>query len=416
MLIGLALRIGMTLRVSGEDAFAGWDGHEYYAYAQSMLHGQWDNYARISRVIRPPFYPIFLTPFAALTSRIWPIQIAQCILGVVLCFILANVALRWRNQRAGNAALVLALVNPFLIYYCSFILTETVFMSLLWSGMLCLLLLSKSAGPSQSKLLIIGGVVIALACLTRPTLQPFLVVAALWIGWSSFRQTNALRALAQMAIFTMIVSAVILPVMIRNWRVRGDFSLSPYGTRLIHAMGNSPDYLRVYRSTTKEEYYRAQDEMARKASLEVPPAVLIGEAEALRTSHPRDWWILQLYKFKHFWTPWLNPLIFSRAQVALSAVAATPLFVWALLELGRQRRRLDRFLILLLGLIGTGYLVAGFLFHVQVRYRVPFVDVSFLVLSASLLGRYNFAALKQRLRLYFTAKEKHTFGAAVREY
>lgn len=416
MLIGLALRIGMTLRVSGEDAFAGWDGHEYYAYAQSILHGQWDNYARISQVIRPPFYPIFLTPFAALTSRIWPIQIAQCILGVILCFVLANIALRWRNQRAGNAALVLALVNPFLIYYCSFVLTETVFMSLLWSGMLCLLLLCEPGAQNQSKLLIIAGVILALACLTRPTLQPFLIVAALSIGWFSFKQTNLMKALARMAIFTMIVSAMILPFMIRNWRVRGDFSLSPYGTRLIHAMGNSPDYLRVFRSTTRQEYYRAQDEMARKASVDESPDVLIREAEDLRTHHSRDWWILQLYKFKHFWTPWLNPLIFSPAQVVLSAVAATPLFLLALVELWWQRRRLDRFVILLLGVIGTGYLVAGFLFHVQVRYRVPFVDVSFLLLSASLLGRFDFAALKQRLRAYFTAKEKHTLGLPVREY
>ena len=307
LITGLVLRIGMTLLISREDSFAGWDGKEYYSYAQSLVAGHGDNYARISQVIRPPFYPLFLTPFAALTSHVWPIQVAQSVLGVVQSLILANIALRWRNQRAGEAALVLALLNPFLIYYCSFILTETLFISLLWLGILCLLLFSKPETQKPIKLLIIAGVVIGLACLTRPALQPFLIVAALWIGWFSLRRANVLTALSHMAIFTLVVSVVILPMMLRNLRVRGDFSIAPYGTRLVVAMGNSPDYLRMYRAQTKETYYQAQDQLHKKISLESPPEVLIREADDLRRNHPRDWLILQLYKFRHFWTPWLNP-------------------------------------------------------------------------------------------------------------
>ena len=47
---------------------------------------------------------------------------------------------------------------------------------------------------------------------------------------------------------------------------------------------------------------------------------------------------------------------------------------------------IDAFLVLLLGLVAVGYLVAGFLFHVQVRYRIPYVDVTFMLLTASFLG------------------------------
>jgi 4-amino-4-deoxy-L-arabinose transferase-like glycosyltransferase len=396
----------MTFLVSREDSFAGWDGKEYYAYAQSLLAGQGDNYARVSQVIRPPFYPISLTPFAAVTLHVWPIQFAQCFLGILLCLILANIALRCRSQRAGEVALVLSLLNPFLIYYCSFILTETLFMSLLWVGMLCLLIFSKSETQRRPKLLLIAGVVIGLGCLTRPALQPFLIVAALWIGWSSLRKANVLTALRHMAIFTIVVCVVILPVMIRNLRVRGDFSIAPYGTRVVHAMGNSPDYLRMYRARTKEAYYQAQDELHKKISLETSPDNLIREANEFGKQHPRDWWILQLYKFKHFWTPWLNPLIFSRSQVVLSMVSATPLFLFALLELLRRRRHFDSFLVLLLGLIGTGYLVGGLLFHVQVRYRIPFVDISFLLLTASFLGQLNFATLRNSLRASFTQQQR----------
>ena len=78
-----------------------------------------------------------------------------------------------------------------------------------------------------------------------------------------------------------------------------------------------------------------------------------------------------------------------RTQFLLSVLSATPLFLLAAAELFRRRRTLKRdpFLLLMLGLIGVGYLVAGFLFHVQVRYRIPFVDLTCIILTASLLGQ-----------------------------
>jgi hypothetical protein len=110
------------------------------------------------------------------------------------------------------------------------------------------------------------------------------------------------------------------------------------------------------------------------------------EARDFRDNHPGDWWRLQGYKFRHFWTPWLNPLIFSRRDFLLSLFSATPLFAFAAAELIRRRTGRDPFLALLLALILVGYLVGGFLFHVQVRYRIPFLDVSLLLLSASFLA------------------------------
>lgn len=401
-IFGLLLRLGFCLLVDKETAIGGGDGKEFFGYAQSLLALQGDNYPRLFSSIRPPFYPIFLVPFVAVSDQVvWHIQLAQSLMGCFQAFVLAKIAGRWRGQRAGNWAFALALFHPFLIYYCAYILTETLFMALLWSGIACLQYLDDPQLKNPGRLLTLAGIALGLACLTRPTLQPFLVVAVLWIGWRFWRMRGWAFALKRMAYFTAVVSVLLLPFMVRNLRVRGDFSLAPGGGQAMYAMSNSPDYLRMYEAKTKDEYYEVFGRLVTHYAMksETSPEVYLEEARDFRQNHKADWWRLQWYKFKHFWTPWLNPLIFPRSLYLLSLVATTPLFLFAAVELWRRRRERDSFLWLLLGLVAVGYLVGGFLFHVQVRYRIPFVDIAFLLLAASFLGHLSFGKLRERRRL-----------------
>jgi 4-amino-4-deoxy-L-arabinose transferase-like glycosyltransferase len=396
-LVGLLLRLGFCLLVNKETAIGEGDGKEFFGYAQSLLALQGDNYPRFFTSIRPPFYPIFLMPFVAVNDQIvWHIQLAQSLIGCFQAFVLAKIAGRWCGQRAGNWAFVLALLHPFLIYYCAYVLTETLFIALLWSGIACLQRLDEPPLKNPGRWLILGGIALGLACLTRPTLQPFLVVAVFWLGWRMWRIGGWTTALKRMAYFTGVVSLLLLPFMIRNLRVHGDFSLAPGGGPAMYAMSNSPDYLRMYEAKTKEEYYEVFGRLVIHYSVkgETPVEVYLEEARDFRQNHSADWWRLQWYKFKHFWTPWLNPLIFPRSLYLLSLVATTPLFLLAAIELWRRRRKMsDPFLVLLLGLVAVGYIVGGFLFHVQVRYRIPFIDVAFLLLTASFLGHFSFGKL-----------------------
>src|ERR1700674_3474275 len=78
LVAGLLIRMAYCVTVDKESSFGGWDGKEYYAYAQSLLSHQWDAYPRYFNSIRPPFYPIFLMPFVAISNQVvWPIQLAQ---------------------------------------------------------------------------------------------------------------------------------------------------------------------------------------------------------------------------------------------------------------------------------------------------------------------------------------------------
>ena len=392
LLIGLLLRVGFCLATDREASFAGWDGKEYYAYAQSLLALRGDDYPRYFNAIRPPLYPIFLTPFVAASDHVvWPIQLTQALLGLLQAFLLAKIAGRWAGQRAGNWAFGIALLHPFLIYFPAFILTETLFITLLWAGLACL---QKWDGPqmeTRARWLYLSALALGLGCLTRPALQPFLVVAVVWIGWRTGARAGWPSALKRMTQFTIIVSALLLPWMIANYRRHGDITLAPRTAQAMYALANSPDYLRMYEAHTKAEYYRTFEQLVARYSVEsgTSPEQWAEEARDFRQHQRAAWWRLQWYKFRHFWTPWLNPLIFPRTQFLLSVLSATPLFLLAAAELFRRRRTLKRdpFLLLMLGLIGVGYLVAGFLFHVQVRYRIPFVDLTCIILTASLLGQ-----------------------------
>lgn len=411
LIIGLLIRVVYGLMVSREASFGGWDGKEYYAYAHSLLAFQGDAYPRYFNSIRPPFYPIFLIPFIILKDNsVWHIQLAQAGLGVLQAFVLAKIAGRWRGQRAGNWAFALALFHPFLIYFCAFVLTETIFILLLWCGIGCLQRVNDPKLDSATGWLTLSAASLALGCLTRAPLQLFLIVAVFWIGWRTLALKGWKIALQRMAYFTLVVSLLLLPWMIYNLRTHGEFTLAPGGGQAMYTLSNSPDYLHVFEATTKDEYYQAQDRMTRRISAEEKSSLeaWAAEVETWRQTHKADWLRLQWYKFKHFWTPWLNPVIFSRANFLMSVVSAAPLFLLAPVELWRRRKLRDPFLILLLGLIGVGYLVGGFLFHVQIRYRIPYVDISFLLLTASLLSSFSFKKLSEwKLRIPLLKSSEH---------
>lgn len=396
----LVLRAGFALTLKGDQPFGGWDGLEFHAYAQNLLRFAGDDYPRFFNFIRAPFYSVFLMPFVALDSAsIRHVQLFQCALGIWQVVLLGSIAARWGGRRAGNWALVIAAFHPFLIYYCGFVLTETLFITLVWAGMAALQRLvpavegaGKSAAPPDWwRWMSWAGVALAMGCLTRPGLQLFLPIAALWIGWLSWRESGIRTACLRMAGFTAVVSALLLPWQWGNLRVHGQFTLAPWHGQAVYYQTHAMEYVQTYRARTAAEYYQAFNRSCLDISVKdgLPREEWLPRARAFSREHPEVWWWLQWRKFVHFWTPWLNPVIFPKNQVLASALAETPLFLLAFAELWRRGRRRDPFLWLLYGMGVVGWLVGGLLFLTAVRYRIPFVDVAFLVLTAGWLGHLN---------------------------
>ncbi|MBI4327203.1 MAG: hypothetical protein HY674_18360 [Chloroflexi bacterium] len=390
LIAGLILRAAFSAIIARSDPFGGWDGREYHAFARSLLALAGDDYPRFFNFVRAPGYPLILMPFVMLNPiQVWHIQLAQSLLGVFFAFLLGKVAARWAGAPTGDWAFCLAIFHPFLIYYCGFVLTETVFMTLLWLGVAGLQRLAGERAGDAVRWLSWSAMALGLACLVRPALQPFLIVAVSWLAIQAWRKRGWRAAWRHGFYFTAVVSALLLPWLAGNVWAHGRFTLGPGYGEAVYLQSNSMDFIRMYEAKTKDDYYRAFTRSVYHLSVTngTPRETWLEDARAFRRQHAAEWRRMQWYKFTHFWRPWLNSLIFPRWQVLLSMLVTTPAFVLAGVELWRRRGSLDSFLKLLLSLIATGYLVGGVLFVASVRYRIPLVDVSFVLLSASWLSR-----------------------------
>lgn len=382
-----ALRALHAARLSPQDALSGWDGFEYLSYARALASFEGCDYPRFADTIRSPGYPLFIAPFLALGDEsvtIRAVQAVQVLLGLLSALVVRDLTARWRGQAAGEVAFFLVLFNPLVWYFGGFVLTEALFMLLLWGGMACLLRISEP-GSDRLRWTVWGAVLMGTGSLVRPTLLVYLPLAAAWVLTQGRGASPRWRSSFGLAVtFTLISSATILPWLVGHRIVHGELTLSPRTSAFVYSYANSPQYLGTYEATSKSEYYRLQDGLSRKYMVGAggSPETWLADAERFRRERPEDWRRLQLYKAVHFWRPWVNPLLFPFSRVVFSAAFTIPIFFLAASAVVRQGRALGPFGLMLLALVGVGWIVGGIMFHVQLRYRIPYVDVACTVLGA----------------------------------
>jgi hypothetical protein len=177
--------------------------------------------------------------------------------------------------------------------------------------------------------------------------------------------------------------------MLRNLAAHGEFTLAPRHGAFILAFGNSPQLLDVYEARSVDEYYLRQDSLTSRFEVEggLPPAEWMVEPRNFVRNDTGHWLRLEAYKIRHFWTPWVNPMLYSRSIVALSAIYSVPVFLVGLFGLARLLWRRSPLGRPLLAVIGIGFLTGGLIFHTQVRYRVPFVDIALAIAAATVFCR-----------------------------
>ncbi len=141
------------------------------------------------------------------------IRAAQALLGAFSCLLLMGI---YRLIREGDgpgeiiAGVLMALYPPF-IYYIRLLMTETLFIFLLWSGVYCLLKGLKAPGW-----LFGAGILTGLSCLCRSTALPLIILILLWfILIGSERKRSVRRGLY----FLIPVMLVLLPWGVRNYRL-----------------------------------------------------------------------------------------------------------------------------------------------------------------------------------------------------
>ncbi len=182
------------------------DQREYLSLADNLLKGNglrlYDpRFKDVVYAYRTPVYPLFI---AACRGGVQSVRLAQAAIdtSTILAVFLISQALLRGPGRPFCALLAAALValNPFLIYFCGLILSETLFTALLAWGMLLLIVGGRGArmqppiepaavypaagrpaspGPGRAigaLLWLAGGFLLAVAALVRPSAVPLPVI------------------------------------------------------------------------------------------------------------------------------------------------------------------------------------------------------------------------------------------------
>ena len=116
-------------------------------------------------------------------------------LGILQVFLLSNIVARWAGRISGQWTLAIALFHPILIWPTAFVMTETLFITVLFGGIACMQRALESTDSRQMRYLTGGAVLLGYGCLIRPALQVLLPVVAIVFFWQRLRETGWFSAL-----------------------------------------------------------------------------------------------------------------------------------------------------------------------------------------------------------------------------
>ena len=219
LVLGLALGVRLLVH-SYLPVFASKDTPSYLAPAWEFAEGE--EFALSVR--RTPVYPLFI--FAVLKLGGYDLRtlaLLQHLLGVATAGLTYLLGRLIYGRPAGLAAAILVALSGPLVVYERFVMTETLFTTLLVLALAATLLAARL--PSRTRLLL-AGLTLGLAILTRPLAQvllPLLPLALLLRAWYRGPALGRRAALGRIGWYALGLALVLLPWSVRNWLTYGSF-------------------------------------------------------------------------------------------------------------------------------------------------------------------------------------------------
>lgn len=304
LLAALALRLGWALRQPSDDASLAAlpDQREYITLARNLLAGQGlqfrdPDFGDVVYAFRTPGYPAFL---ALCGGSIRAARLAQVLIDTSTVLAVYLLARRWLAERQSLLAAAIVAFNPFLIYLCSLLLTETVFTAMLAWGMVLLV---------RVRSYLWGGAVLALAILVRPSglLLPILLgIASVFVnrntGSAYQRRPKWLPRLKwplPVASTMLLLSLVVLmPWACRNYSVLGRWVWTTTNGGITNYDGLNPNATGAsdQRAIRSLPMLRSMGEVQRDEYLSDLAAQFVRE-------HPRRVLELAAVKVARLWSP-----------------------------------------------------------------------------------------------------------------
>ena len=361
------------------------DAKQYDAWAMRIVSGQWMGHEVFYQT---PLYPYALAVlYAVFGHHILLVRIVQAVLGASSCVLIAIAGARFFTPRAGLAAgALLAVCGPAIFFD---VLVQKSSLDLLLASTLLALLGTFLRKPRWGSLAA-AGVTTALFLINRENARVLFPVIVIWLvagPWTDPLMQRAKRAL----VFTAVVGLTLLPVVVRNYVVGGEFIVSTAQLGPNFFIGNHAGASGVYEPLVKG-HADAQFERADAERLAVAAA-----GYPLSAGEVSDYWFGRGLDFiRHQTGAWIR-LTAKKAAMTVSAVevpdteaietyaahawvlrAASwmhfgvllPVAVFGVWVTRRDWRRLS---VLYLAFIAMAATVVAF--YVMARYRYPLVPV-----------------------------------------
>lgn len=412
------------------------DRDAYVGIAKQLAAGNGFSDASGQRptAFRPPLYPLFLSAVYRCGGGPITIGILQALLGTVTVWLVLQTAAQVTAKSTSNLAAILSglfvAVDPLLLLYTTFVMTEVVMATLLallfyyyvhipGHGFRIDVESDRNAGdssnPSQRRSpsrrqSVVLGLLFGACALCRPSIWPFGLLAITWWCVANFRSKNS-RNWSHAVLVVVGVAVLIVPWTIRNAQQIGKpVFATTHGGYTLHLANNRVFYKDVVQKPWGTTWSRERldewnaDSAAKMKAAQVSPGDEPAidrwhrqQAVTFIRSNPVGFLRGCVLKFLRFWSPIPNTntnTTVSSAGPSRSVVwAVGSFYVFVLIGLllcvirGRQNRWAIGF-----GLLLISFSIVHSVFWSNARMRAP------LVPAIAVLSACGWCDFKNRMR------------------
>jgi 4-amino-4-deoxy-L-arabinose transferase-like glycosyltransferase len=180
-------------------------------------------------LLRPPIYPYFLATIQTLFgSKYAYVTFIQLVLSGLISLMIFYVGRLIGHERVGIVAAWLFALSPNIALWSLMIMTETLFSFFI---AIAIMVWVKYLQSSKILWLALVGIALGLATLVRP-IGLYLIFLWVVLALVGFWRTHGIkRAVGPATLLLMSGLMIILPWMIRNWRVHNQFAISSVSTK-----------------------------------------------------------------------------------------------------------------------------------------------------------------------------------------
>jgi hypothetical protein len=195
-------------------------------------------------------YTLYLTAVYQVVGK-YPLvaRIIQALIaGVLQSLLIYRIGIRLFNQTAGLIAAALSAVYIYFFYYAGALVTETFYITcILWTFDLSFRLVQDDGKTTSSIPWLALGLALGLTVLLRQLFLLFLPFLYIWIWWNvrpvennEWKRKIHWQAVKGLALSTIVLTAMILPFTLRNYRAFGTFVLLNTNAGYAFYWGNHP--------------------------------------------------------------------------------------------------------------------------------------------------------------------------------